>query len=211
MWAGLIKGALKQRILVALGAVALAIWGANAYRQLSIDAFPDVAPTQVLVSMRAPGLTPEELESRITQPIELAVRGIPNLVKMRSTTRYSVALLTFDFADGTDIFWARAQVNERLLDVRDQLPAGADGGTGADRDAAGRNGDVHNRIRGADPAGEALFGGLDHPSGLARPSWRRGRQCAGRLRADLRGRSVGSSHGRARNYDRTAGKRDPVQ
>jgi Cu/Ag efflux pump CusA len=128
MWAGLIKGALKQRILVALGAVALAIWGANAYRQLSIDAFPDVAPTQVLVSMRAPGLTPEELESRITQPIELAVRGIPNLVKMRSTTRYSVALLTFDFADGTDIFWARAQVNERLSDVRDQLPAGADGG-----------------------------------------------------------------------------------
>ena len=128
MWAGLINGALKQRILVALGAVALAIWGANAYRQLSIDAFPDVAPTQVLVSMRAPGLTPEELESRITQPIELAVRGIPNLVKMRSTTRYSVALLTFDFADGTDIFWARAQVNERLSDVRDQLPAGADGG-----------------------------------------------------------------------------------
>lgn len=128
MLAGLINGALKQRILVVLGALALAVWGANAYRQLSIDAFPDVAPTQVLVSMRAPGLTPEELESRITQPIELAARGIPHLVKMRSTTRYSVALLTFEFADGTDIFWARAQVNERLADVRDQLPAGADGG-----------------------------------------------------------------------------------
>src|SRR6187551_3038785 len=128
MWAGLIKGALKQRILVALGAVALAIWGANAYRQLSIDAFPDVAPIQVLVSMRAPGLTPEELESRVTAPIELAMRGIPNLVKMRSTTRYSVALMTFEFVDGTDIFWARAQVNERLQQIRDVLPAGADGG-----------------------------------------------------------------------------------
>lgn len=124
----LVGAALKQRILVVLGVIALAIWGANAYRQLSIDAFPDVAPTQVLVSMRAPGLTPEELESRITHPIELAMRGIPNLAKMRSTTRYSIALLTFEFVDGTDIFWARAQVNERLADVRDQLPAGTDGG-----------------------------------------------------------------------------------
>ncbi|MGR1959349.1 efflux RND transporter permease subunit, partial [Salmonella enterica] len=75
-----------------------------------------------------PGLTPEELESRVTTPIELAARGIPNLVRMRSTTRYAVALLTFEFADGTDIFWARAQVNERLQEVRDQLPAGSSGG-----------------------------------------------------------------------------------
>src|SRR4051812_50134558 len=75
--------------------------------------------------MRAPGLTPEELESRVTAPIEIGMRGIPNLVSMRSTTRYSVALLTFEFADGTDIFWARAQVNERLQEIRDQLPAGA--------------------------------------------------------------------------------------
>ena len=77
----LVGAALKQRILVVLGAIALAVWGANAYRQLSIDAFPDVAPTQVLVSMRAPGLTPEELESRVTHPIELAMRGIPNLAR----------------------------------------------------------------------------------------------------------------------------------
>lgn len=128
MLSSFINLALKQRVIVLLGALALAIWGVNAYRQLSIDAFPDVAPTQVLVSMRAPGLTPEELESRVTQPIELAMRGIPNLVKMRSTTRYSVALLTFEFAEGTDVFWARAQVNERLADVRDQLPSGTDGG-----------------------------------------------------------------------------------
>jgi heavy metal efflux system protein len=128
MLSGFIDIALKQRLLVFLGAIALAIWGANAYQKLPIDAFPDVAPIQVLVSMRAPGLTPEELESRVTAPIELAMRGIPNLVKMRSTTRYSVALLTFEFADGTDIFWARAQVNERLQQVRDQLPADATGG-----------------------------------------------------------------------------------
>ena len=120
--------ALQQRLLVFLGAVALAVWGANAYLRISIDAFPDVAPTQVLVTMRAPGLTPEELESRVTAPIEIAMRGIPNLTGMRSQTKYSIALMTFEFAEGTDIFWARAQVNERMQEIRDQLPASADGG-----------------------------------------------------------------------------------
>lgn len=128
MLGSIINVALKQRLLVFLGALALAVWGANAFLRLPIDAFPDVAPVQVLVAMRAPGLTPEELESRVTAPIEIAMRGIPNLAAMRSTTRYSVALITLEFTDGTDIFWARAQVNERLQDVRDQLPASTDGG-----------------------------------------------------------------------------------
>jgi len=128
MLGSIIDVALKQRLLVFLAALALAVWGANAFLRLPIDAFPDVAPVQVLVAMRAPGLTPEELESRVTAPIEIAMRGIPNLATMRSTTRYSVALITLEFTDGTDIFWARAQVNERLQDVRDQLPASTDGG-----------------------------------------------------------------------------------
>ena len=111
MLEGIIDVALKQRLLVFIGAIALAAWGVSSYLKLPIDAFPDVAPVQVLVSMRAPGLTPEELESRVTAPIEIAMRGIPHLVQMRSTTRYAVSLMTFEFADGTDIFWARAQVN----------------------------------------------------------------------------------------------------
>lgn len=84
----IIGAALKQQLLVFLGAVALAVWGANAYLRISIDAFPDVAPTQVLLTMRAPGLAPEELESRVTAPIEVAMRGIPNLAGMRSQTKY---------------------------------------------------------------------------------------------------------------------------
>jgi heavy metal efflux system protein len=128
MFGRVIDVALKQRLLVFLSALALAVWGANAFLKLPIDAFPDVAPVQVLVAMRAPGFTPEELESRVTAPIEIAMRGIPNLAAMRSTTRYSVALITLEFDDGTDIFWARAQVNERLQDVRDQLPPSTDGG-----------------------------------------------------------------------------------
>lgn len=124
----IIATALRQRLLVFLAAVGLAAWGLSAYTRLPIDAFPEVAPVQVLVSMRAPGLTPEELESRVTAPIEIAVRGVPNLTRIRSTTRYSVALMTFEFAEGTDIFWARAQVNERLTSVADQMPPGASGG-----------------------------------------------------------------------------------
>jgi cobalt-zinc-cadmium resistance protein CzcA len=120
--------ALRQRLLVLLAALALAAWGWTSYRALPIDAFPDVAPAQVLVSMRAPGLAPEELESRVTVPVELAMKGIPNLVKMRSTTRFSVTLMVFEFAEGTDIFWARAQVNERLAGVMGDLPAGVSGG-----------------------------------------------------------------------------------
>lgn len=128
MVSNLLQFALAQRLLVVVAALVVAGWGATSYRGMSIDAFPDVSPVQVLVSMRAPGLTPEELESRVTNPVEIAMRGIPNLERMRSTTRYAVTLMTFEFAAGTDIFWARAQVNERLQEVRDQLPAGTSGG-----------------------------------------------------------------------------------
>ncbi|UPY37511.1 CusA/CzcA family heavy metal efflux RND transporter [Sediminicoccus sp. KRV36] len=124
----LLDAALRQRLLVIIGALGLALWGFQSYRTLPIDAFPDVAPTQVLVSMRAPGLTPEELERRVTNPVEVAMRGIPNLVFMRSVTRFSVTLMTFEFAEGTDIYWARAQVNERLNELEDQLPSGVSGG-----------------------------------------------------------------------------------
>ncbi|MGZ9116419.1 MAG: efflux RND transporter permease subunit, partial [Methylocystis sp.] len=124
----LIRVALQQRLLVFLGALGIAGWGAVSYFKLPIDAFPDVAPVQVLVAMRAPGLTPEELEARVTVPIELAAKGIPSLVRMRSMTRYSVTLITFEFSEGTDIYWARAQVNERLAQAQSQLPEGVSGG-----------------------------------------------------------------------------------
>lgn len=128
MLEALIHFSLRQRLLTFLVALFIAGWGAVSYSKLPIDAFPDVAPVQVLVAMRAPGLTPEELESRVTAPIEIAARGIPSLARMRSTTRYSVTLLTFEFSEGTDIYWARAQVNERLASVQDQLPDGVTGG-----------------------------------------------------------------------------------
>ncbi len=155
MLAALVDLALRQRLITLLTALALCAWGIYSYSKLPVDAFPDVAPIQVLVSMRAPGLAPEELESRVTAPVEIAVRGIPNLVSMRSTTRYSAALMTFEFADGTDIYWARAQVNERLQEIRDQLPAGTEGGL-ADCHGLGRVADVHGGIRHHERAGNPL-------------------------------------------------------
>src|SRR3712207_535501 len=75
MFLSLIRLALRQRLLVLLAALGLAAWGLLAYARLPIDAFPDVSPTQVVVVARAPGLTREELETRVTAPVELAMRG----------------------------------------------------------------------------------------------------------------------------------------
>ena len=77
MFSSLIRLALRQRLLVLLAALGIAAWGLLAYTRLPIDAFPDVSPTQVVVVARAPGLTPEELETRVTAPVELAVKGSP--------------------------------------------------------------------------------------------------------------------------------------
>ncbi|MDO9711848.1 efflux RND transporter permease subunit [Paracraurococcus lichenis] len=120
--------ALRQRLLALLMTLGLIAWGVDAYRKLPIDAFPDVSPTQVLVAMQAPGLPPEELEAQVTNPTEIAMRGIPNLVGIRSVTRYAVALMTFEFAPGTDIYWARTQVDQRLDDLESQFPDGVSGG-----------------------------------------------------------------------------------
>ena len=128
MMASLIQFALTQRTLLLLLAVLLAGLGYSAFRQLPIDAFPDVSPTQVKVIVKAPGMTPEEVEAQITAPIELELLGIPQQVMLRSVAKYALSDLTVDFAEGTDIYWARQQVAERLAAVWDSLPPGIEGG-----------------------------------------------------------------------------------
>ena len=124
----LISFALSQRVLVALLAVLLAAGGYRAFLDLPIDAFPDVSPTQVKIIVKAPGMTPEEVETRITSPIEVELLGIPSQTMLRSVTKYALTDITLDFAEGTDIYWARQQVAERINGVWDALPAGIDGG-----------------------------------------------------------------------------------
>jgi cobalt-zinc-cadmium resistance protein CzcA len=124
----LIEICLRQRILVTLFAIVLSIAGVLAYQSLPIDAFPDVSSTQVKIIIKSPGMTPEEVESRITAPIEVEMLGIPKQVGLRSVAKYALTDITVDFESGTDIYWARQQVTERLSGVWSNLPADISGG-----------------------------------------------------------------------------------
>lgn len=128
MLARLIQFALTQRLLMLVLAGLLLGFGAMSFHALPIDAFPDVSSTQVKIIMKAPGMTPEEVESRITAPIELEMLGLPRQTMLRSVAKYALTDITVDFAEGTDIYWARQQVTERLAAVQDSLPPGVSGG-----------------------------------------------------------------------------------
>ena len=124
----LIEAALLQRLLVIIAACVLVGLGLQAAQQLPIDAFPDVSPTQVKVILKAPGMTPEEVESRIVQPIEQELLGIAGQRNMRSVAKYAIADITIDFDEGVDIYWARQQVGERFANAQSSLPGNVSGG-----------------------------------------------------------------------------------
>ena len=128
MLARLIEFSLRQRVLVLLAAVALAGAGVAAFLHLPIDAYPDISPTQVKLILKAPGMTPEEVESRVITPLEMELLGVPQGVMLRSTAKYAIADLTLDFAEGADIYWARQQVAERYGNVAANLPTDVSGG-----------------------------------------------------------------------------------
>jgi len=128
IFSGLLAFSLRQRALVMIATLALAAAGVLAFDSLPIDAFPDVSSTQVKLVLKAPGLTPEEVESRITVPIEQELLGLPRQRLLRSTSKYALADITLDFEDGVDVYWARAQVSERLAAVLKDLPDGVSGG-----------------------------------------------------------------------------------
>ncbi|MEY3660133.1 MAG: hypothetical protein RLZZ169_958, partial [Pseudomonadota bacterium] len=128
MFAGLIQFALSQRLLVLLLSLLLVGAGTNAMLNLPIDAFPDISPTQVKIIIKAPGMTPEEVEALITQPVEVELLGIPSQEILRSISKYALSSITIDFTEGTDIYWARQQVAERLNAVWSSLPGTISGG-----------------------------------------------------------------------------------
>lgn len=128
MLAWLIEFSLRQRMLVMLGALALAGAGVFAFLNLPIDAYPDISPTQVKLILKAPGMTPEEVETRVIAPLEMELLGVPKGAMLRSVAKYAIADITLDFAEGTEIFWARQQVAERFAGVAADLPAGVSGG-----------------------------------------------------------------------------------
>ncbi|MCX8050048.1 MAG: CusA/CzcA family heavy metal efflux RND transporter [Methylohalobius sp.] len=124
----LIRFALTQRLMVLLAAFVLAGLGWHAAQNLPIDAFPDVSTPQVKIIVKAPGMTPEEVEARVTIPIEQELLGLPRQRILRSIAKYALTDITIDFEEDTDVYWARQQVAERLNRVWSELPGEITGG-----------------------------------------------------------------------------------
>jgi cobalt-zinc-cadmium resistance protein CzcA len=126
----ILQFAIHQRWLILVAVAGMAALGIYNYQRLPIDAVPDITNVQVQINTEAPGYSPLEAEQRITFPIETAMAGLPNLEQTRSLSRYGLSQVTVIFKDGTDIYFARQLVNERIQEVRDQLPPGVEAAAG---------------------------------------------------------------------------------
>ena len=120
----LIDVALANRFLVAVAAVMLVGAGIESATRLPVDAVPDVTNVQVQVMTTAPALGPLEVEQAVTIPVEAAMSGMPKVEEIRSISQFGLSVVTVVFEEGTDIYWARQQINERLAETRDKIPAG---------------------------------------------------------------------------------------
>ncbi len=124
MFERIIRFAIEQRWLVLLAVLAMAGLGIYNYQRLPIDAVPDITNVQVQINTQASGYSPLETEQRVTYPIETVMAGLPHLEQTRSLSRYGLSQVTVVFKDGTDIYFARQLVGERIQQARDSLPAG---------------------------------------------------------------------------------------
>ena len=124
MFERIIRFSIERRWLTILAVLGMAALGVFNYQRLPIDAVPDITNVQVQINTAASGYSPLEVEQRITYPIETVMAGIPGLEQTRSLSRYGLSQITVIFEEGTDIYFARQLVNERLQGAKDQLPAG---------------------------------------------------------------------------------------
>jgi cobalt-zinc-cadmium resistance protein CzcA len=124
MIGSILEWSLKNRFLVLVLSLLLVAGGLSAMRSLPIDAVPDVTNVQVQVLTSAPALGPEEVEKLITTPVELSMSGLPRLEEVRSVSKFGLSVVTVVFEDGTDIYWARQLVNERIQAAREAIPEG---------------------------------------------------------------------------------------
>ena len=120
----ILRFSIRQRWVILALTLGFAALGIYNYQKLPIDAVPDITNVQVQINTEASGFTPYEVEQRITFPIETAMAGLPSLDYTRSISRYGLSQVTVVFRDGTDIYFARNLINERIQEVRDKLPAG---------------------------------------------------------------------------------------
>ncbi|MEK7841795.1 MAG: efflux RND transporter permease subunit, partial [Deltaproteobacteria bacterium] len=120
----ILKFSIRHRWFIIIATLAAAILGIYNYQRLPIDAVPDITNVQVQVNTEAPGFSPLEAEQRITFPVETVLAGLPGLKETRSISRYGLSQVTVIFEDGTDIYFARQLVNERIQGAKANLPPG---------------------------------------------------------------------------------------
>ncbi|PCI72969.1 MAG: CusA/CzcA family heavy metal efflux RND transporter [Gammaproteobacteria bacterium] len=119
----IIRSSIQHRLLVLFSVAVLCGLGVWDFTKLPIDAVPDITNVQVVINTEAPGYTPLEVEQRVSYPVENAMAGLPNLQHTRSVSRYGLSQITVIFEDGTDIYFARQLVNERLSAAKSSLPS----------------------------------------------------------------------------------------
>ena len=124
MFERIIRLAIENRWLVLLAVLGIAGLGIYNYQRLPIDAVPDITNVQVQINTSAPGYSPLEVEQRVTYPVETVMAGLPHLEQTRSMSRYGLSQVTVIFKDGTDIYFARQLVNQRIQEAKEKLPAG---------------------------------------------------------------------------------------
>ncbi|GJG95425.1 efflux RND transporter permease subunit [Cupriavidus pauculus] len=124
MFERILRFSIAQRWLVMLAVLGMAGLGIYNYSRLPIDAVPDITNVQVQINTEAPGYSPLEAEQRVTYPLEAAMSGLPGLEQTRSLSRYGLSQITVIFKDGTDIYFARQLVNQRMQEARAHLPSG---------------------------------------------------------------------------------------
>lgn len=120
----LIQLSLKQRLMVVIATLGVVLAGVWAIKNLPIDAFPDVTPTLVQIITESEGLAPEEVEKLITYPVEVSINGIPGVKQVKSISAFGISMVSVYFKDGTDIYFARQLILERLQKAKEDIPQG---------------------------------------------------------------------------------------
>ncbi len=216
----IVESSIRNRWLVLIAVAAIAAFGGYNYLRLPIDAVPDITNVQVQINTEAPGFSPLEAEQRITFAVETAMAGLPRLSYTRSVSRYGLSQVTVVFEDGTDIYFARQRVGEKLQEARSHLPPGLEPELGpiatgfgeifmfvlsVEHGATkpGRRAVRHERPAHRDGLGRA-------PATRARPRSHRG-QHDRRARAAVRGRAPPRLAARVRAHDRGLERRARAQ
>ncbi|GFD83696.1 hypothetical protein KUL118_65580 [Tenacibaculum sp. KUL118] len=120
----IIKFSIKNKLIIGALVVALIGWGIYSLKQLPIDAVPDITNNQVQIITSAPSQSAQDIERLVTFPIEITMSNIPDIEEIRSFSRFGLSVVTIVFKESTDIYWARQQISERLIEAKNQIPDG---------------------------------------------------------------------------------------